>query len=188
MKSKPWGCAHYSAIALMCFALLCYAAWECLFRSVPLRISPETTYITEPLDASGKWVDYFRAMELKLYPAEMKTDENGVRIITRALGIGEEKSPEFVEIYYEKLGLDPSMPPTHSFVPWDDEGSLPIEDWLHDNSPALDIIAEAAAKPAFMFPLVRLRDDAVLTMLKLELPEMQATREYARGLLIFSKI
>ena len=239
MKPKPWGCTHYGVIALMCFALLCYVAWECLFKSVPLRISPETTYITEPLDASGKWVDYFKAMELKLYPAEMKTDENGARIIVRALGIGEEwKRWEDVElrhaeIYYEKLGLDLTVPPTHYFLepyeyfklakthkqdvyeaqkqkmydrcvadkekteyavwepdaythfqfstPWTIEDNPLMEHWLHDCSSALDIIAEAAAKPAFMFPLVRLRDDTKPWM-NLGVRLENTTRRYIRGL------
>jgi len=236
MKPKPWGCAHYSAIALMCFALLCYVAWECLFRSVPLRIAPETTYITEPLDASGKWVDYFRAMELKLYPAEMKTDENGVRVMTRALGIGEEVSVEgFKESYYEKLGLDPSVPPTHFFLqphdyfqraktympkvyeaqkqkmydrdienkeetdyatwepigllnaqilqtPWMIEENPLLAHWLNDCSAALDIVAEAVQKPAFMFPWVRYRDGGRMTMITRLMPNVQAMRYYARGL------
>jgi len=32
-------------------------------QGIPLRVSPETTFITEPLDETGKWVDYFRAIE-----------------------------------------------------------------------------------------------------------------------------
>jgi len=277
-KPKPWGCAHYGVIAIICFALLCYVAWECFFKSVPLRISPETTYITEPLSANGKWVDYFRAMELKLYPAEMKTDDNGARMIVRALGIGENPTPEFAAIYYEKLGLDISVPPTHFFLeadeylrraktyrpeiyeaqkkkmydryvkktldefrantayseeekerliqaweaepkeedvhgapppvfglpegyaaweperdfyngfrwppsgPWTFEEQPLLEHWLHDCSPALDIVTEAARKPAFMFPKVRFREDDTFVMISILLPDIQRTRAYARGL------
>ncbi len=294
-KPKKWGCFHYLIIAALCFAILCYVAWSCLFRSIPLRISKETTYITEPLDATGKWVDYFRAMELKLYPPEMKTDDNGVRVLTRALGFGQETaSPEFVKIYYEKLDLNPNVPPTHFFLepeeyfkraqtykpdlyeaqkkkmydryvvsalddfrnntflaeeekerliqewessqspsaieeetenidaevektlplpmrggmmssgpelpqdyaawepnfyvdlqfysrPWTVEENPLMEDWLNDCSPALDLIAEAVQKPAFMFPWVRLRDDDKFAMLAMLMPDVQAVRSYARG-------
>jgi len=116
MKPKPWGCAHYSAVALLCFAMFLYVAWFFLFQSVPLRISPDTTYITEPLDATGKWVDYFRAMELKNDSPEMQTDDNGVRILIRALGIMVKVQLEIAKAYYEKLGLDPTVAPTHLFL------------------------------------------------------------------------
>ena len=298
-KPKPWGCAHYGVIAILCFALLCYVAWECFFKSVPLRISPETTYITEPLSANGKWVDYFKAMELKLYPPGMKTDENGARVLVRALGIGESTSPEFARIFYEKLGLDISVPPTHFFIgpneyykraktympevaeaqkrkmydryvkrtldefranpsrpaeeserliqeweesllqseeektpeipggvgmgsmsmgmgwsgmmsmgnelpkdyaswepdvhnefykfntPWTVEENPLLEHWLHDMTPALEIITEAARKPAFMFPKVRLHEDDHFVMISVLLPSIQSMRAYARdGLVI----
>ena len=89
----------------------------------PLRISPETTYITTPLMPDGKRVDYFRAMEEKFYPPEMKTDDNGYRLLVRAFGenawqrettnptIGEIRDalkPDHSQYIYEKLGLAPN--------------------------------------------------------------------------------
>lgn len=102
---------------LVCLCLLGFAAWICLFRDIPLEISPETTYITEPLTSDGKQVDYFRAIELERYPPTMKTDENGFRMIIRAIGVSEEsarRSYATAQIY-EKLGLDPTVPPTMTF-------------------------------------------------------------------------
>ena len=89
-----------------------------LFRDVPLEISKETTYITGPLTKDGR-VDYFRALELKIYPKTMKTDENGYRILVRKLGpFIDEDTPDaelFRKQAYEKLGLDPATKPTMTY-------------------------------------------------------------------------
>jgi hypothetical protein len=86
-----------------------------LFTDVPLTISKETTYITEPLTADGKWVDYFAAIEQRRYPPEMKTDDNGMRLIVRAIGADPESAPDDRAKVYEKLGLDPALPPPLSY-------------------------------------------------------------------------
>ena len=100
--------------------------WDVL-RAVPIRISPETTYITTPLTADGCRVDYFAGLEQLLYPPEMKTDENGARLLVRALGsesarlaaIGDPAEKEEREFrskqVYEKLGLDPTLKPTLTY-------------------------------------------------------------------------
>ncbi|MGL6195287.1 MAG: hypothetical protein ACRC2T_10755 [Thermoguttaceae bacterium] len=95
----------------------------------PLKISKETTYVTEPRTADGKRIDYFRAFEEKLYPPEMKTDENGFRLILKNLGdqfkyeknVYNKKTNQQETIkldpvplrrqVYEKVGLDPDTPP-----------------------------------------------------------------------------
>lgn len=89
------------------------------FHNIPVRISEETTHVTEPLTPDGRKVDYFAAMEAERYPAEMKTDDNGYRMIVRALGDMEEHggynwmtgertipSKDCSREVYEKLGLD----------------------------------------------------------------------------------
>ncbi|MDR1923761.1 MAG: hypothetical protein LBQ66_05235 [Planctomycetaceae bacterium] len=101
--------------------------WYCVY-SPPLRISPETTYITSPKTSDGKYVDYFLAIEERYYPPEMETDNNGYRLIVRAFGdlvgrSGQTTDKETGEIkqnitellrrqVYEKLGLDPDIKPT----------------------------------------------------------------------------
>ena len=98
-----------------------FLAWICLFRDTPLEISKETTYITEPLTADGKRVDYFRALELELYPPTMKTDDNGYRLIVRAFGpmidsfYSEAEAAFFAQQVYDKLGLDPKVKPTLTY-------------------------------------------------------------------------
>ncbi|MCL2006212.1 MAG: DUF1559 domain-containing protein [Planctomycetaceae bacterium] len=103
-----------------------------------LRVSEETTRALGPMTADGKRLDYFRAMEERYYPPEMKTDDNGYRLIVRAFGAnisderhrhnfqtGENYSEKFdseplrLQVY-EKLGLDPNVEPTMKPVesPW----------------------------------------------------------------------
>ena len=113
------------AIGITLLALVATVWYFCLYAE-PLRISPKTTYITAPLMSDGKRVDYFRAMEEKFYPPEMRTDGNGYRMLVRAIG-DPNKYSEFGQSMftmhdldaepfrlqvYEKLGLDSTMPPT----------------------------------------------------------------------------
>lgn len=105
-------------------------------HSTSLRVARETTHVLGPMTSDGKRVDYFLAMEERFYPPEMKTDENGYRLIVRALGdpvktvrdprqritrTTQDADPEpFHSQVYEKLGLDPDVAPIFS---------LGIQDW-----------------------------------------------------------
>jgi hypothetical protein len=120
-KTKRKGC--FSRAGKIFFLLLLIAAvwmiWS--FQSVPLQISPETTLITEPRTADGKWIDYFAAYEQKYYPPEMKTDDNGYRLIAKNLGVPKYHMNVNTNVpidtkalqrqAYEKLGLDPNTKP-----------------------------------------------------------------------------
>ena len=104
-------------------------------HTTSLRVSYETTRALGPMMSDGKRIDYFRAYEELHYPPEMKTDDNGYRVIVRALGCpirdsrlqfnpttGEEESiPVDGELLrrqvYEKLGLDPNVPPMLNLKP-----------------------------------------------------------------------
>ncbi|MCL2710001.1 MAG: DUF1559 domain-containing protein [Planctomycetaceae bacterium] len=79
----------------------------------------EPTRITGPLTAEG-YIDYFKALEEKMLPPELATDDNGFRIFVRAFG--DVDTLFFTqEIYrlqrYEKLGLDPNGSPTMTLPP-----------------------------------------------------------------------
>ena len=129
LPKKRFGCfrrfAKTGAVLLLLLAVFVY--WNFL-RTPRLRISKETTYITEPLTSDGQRVDYFAAWEETFYPPEMKTDDNGYRMIVRALGEAEDQryDSEGNEIdlntkarsvqIYEKLGLDPTIEPTLDFI------------------------------------------------------------------------
>ncbi len=100
------------------FFLAAPVAWILCFREVPLKISPQTTYLTEPKTADGLCVDYFAAIKEQFEP-KCKPEENGFRMIVQALG----KSPYFDEPdwYWEslcrELELDPTLLPTLKFEP-----------------------------------------------------------------------
>lgn len=104
-KPKRRSIALYVWLGLCVLMLIAFLTMY-LFTDSSLHISPETTYITEPLTPDGTRVDYLRAIEERAYPPQMQTDDNGCRILTRALGppplvvqVGEQ------EQYYEKLGI-----------------------------------------------------------------------------------
>ena len=172
--------------------------WMILIHRVlpapPLVISEETTRITGPLTAEG-YVDYFKALELRTYPPELATDENGYSIFVRLFGdVGSyhDLSDQDREFYrqqkYEKLGLDPDVPPTlvfpnevdyvmqnyykgtdeeHSWTsllvgsrPWTLEDYPMLADWVNKIDEPLDAIAEAIRKPVFCYPLLQSRVSA----------------------------
>jgi hypothetical protein len=120
------------AVKIFVLLFLIAAVWVFWsFQEIPLQISPETTFITEPLTANGKWVDYFAAFEQKYYPPEMKTEDNGYRLLAKKLGVTvsgdyyrntnkdqktsqteyDAKIETLQHQAYEKLGLDPNNKP-----------------------------------------------------------------------------
>lgn len=133
------GCCLLILVILVMFGVY---VWN-LFRVVPLRISPETTVVTEPLTSDGRTIDFFAVLEAH-YPEGMKTEKNSAREILRQLGPGKYVTKRFQTIlaeiwfqeddrpateaeftenycsYYEKLGLEPISPDTEpkiGFVP-----------------------------------------------------------------------
>ncbi|MGL4943128.1 MAG: DUF1559 domain-containing protein [Thermoguttaceae bacterium] len=113
-------CLTRGAIGLL---ILAVPVWYFCLYAPPLRISKETTYVLGPLTADGKQIDYFRAFEEMSYPAEMKTDDNGYRVIVRSIGAGdaynEDNEKELAwrrPQIYAKLGLDPNVAPTLSLI------------------------------------------------------------------------
>jgi hypothetical protein len=119
------GCFAGCGAVLLAVVLLlgAFIHWN-IFRIPPFRISEETTLVTEPLTDDGTRVDYFAALERSLYPPEMKTDDNGYRLIVRALGHDghrqQDDSDDVVQArvaqVYEKLGLDPAIKPTMTCI------------------------------------------------------------------------
>ncbi len=243
-RKKKMGCFWRCVILILSCILALYlviqvlVVWLYLFSGpVPLRISPETTFITEPRTADDQWVDYCKAFELKYYPPEMKTDDNGYRLIAEHLGIPayytlrpienntkkkkdyvRVESPERLAQAYEKLGLDPDHQPILSFEdpivfiensgefemidsktltekitrsPWTSEEFPAMQEWLDENSPALELIQQAVRQPEFFIPLVyEEENDAVHSfellqqnsLLSITCSEaLKQFRSYARG-------
>jgi len=104
-------------VATPAIAVALLVGWVVLIhRIIPapaLVISEETTRITGPLTADGR-VDFFRALEQRVSPPELATDENGFRVFVRLFGdVGYEGEPEEREFYrlqlYEKLLIMPEF-------------------------------------------------------------------------------
>ena len=102
-RRKKLGCI-FVLLGLMAM-LLVAAAYVCLFRTVPLRISKETTRITEPLKSDGKQIDYLAAWERETYPEDIATEDNGYRLIVQHLGTAPEVMPWHAAQISRKLGL-----------------------------------------------------------------------------------
>ena len=116
-KPRKIGCLTYGVVIVIMIGVL---VWFNFFRpGPPLRISKETTYITEPLTADGRYVDYVAALQQNTHPPEMQTDANGFRVVFRALGDFNNKTRDFIQLQkrYEALGLDALHDtPTMTFV------------------------------------------------------------------------
>ncbi|MHB8973771.1 MAG: DUF1559 family PulG-like putative transporter [Pirellulaceae bacterium] len=217
LPRRRFGClgrfAKIGAVLLVLLAVFVY--WNFL-RTPRLTISKETTYITQPLTSDGTRVDYFAALEQDCYPPEMKTDDNGYRLIVRALGDAPENrenetsgdaEARTVQVY-EKLGLDPAIKPTMTYIethdflreygtrqgldekqtndlearanePWTLADLPMMGPWLEKNGPVIDLVGEAVRKSTFRFPLVRPHEDSILLEMVV-LGEMQRTRSFAR--------
>ena len=118
-KRRYWrGC-------LIVFLILALPYYWVGCHTTRLHVSKETTYALGPMTSDGKRIDYFRAMEERFYPPEMKTDDNGYRLIVRACGVevaassccpvpytGQKEEETFTlnplqRQIYDKLGLEP---------------------------------------------------------------------------------
>jgi hypothetical protein len=107
-KQRGCGCAVLLAVLLVGLgfvATVFLAGYSYMFRSVSLKTSQETTYITEPLTADGQQVDYLAAWERDNYPENIAGEENGYRLIVQHLGHSREADAAHVAQLRRKLGL-----------------------------------------------------------------------------------
>jgi len=168
-------------VVVILFAVF-FGIWFVFLRSVPLRISKETTWITEPLTADGKSVDYLKAFEQLACSPQMQTDDNGYRLIVRHFSVPD-LQPEYRDQYFEKLGLPATTVPDMTFeeqytflnrnkhllksdddvisignslaaVPWTLEQYPFMQKWLDENAKSFDVLAEAVRKPVYSVPIV----------------------------------
>ncbi|MDO4426195.1 MAG: hypothetical protein Q4D17_10585, partial [Planctomycetia bacterium] len=91
--------------------LLCAGVWffQDLFVSISLKISPETTLLTQPLTKDGMFVNYFAHMQ-SLAPKDSASDKNLIRRIVRILGPAELPTPELETLFLEALDLESVKP------------------------------------------------------------------------------
>src|SRR4051794_30028013 len=92
---------YWPALTVLAILLVGYMAWP---GRVTYTVTPETTHITDPLDAQG-YPDYPTALNDRL--ARDVTPENNANVlIVRALGPRPEGAPLLPE-FYRRLGIDP---------------------------------------------------------------------------------
>ena len=109
------------ALVLFFIAAPLFLLWLFTPKVIPLVISEETTRITGPLTDDGR-ILYHKALEQRIYPPELVTDDNGFRLFIRQFGDAgvalnggdymKENSEFFRLQVYAKLALDPNIPPT----------------------------------------------------------------------------
>ena len=85
--------------------------------TVLLRVSPETTVVTEPLLPCGTAIDFFAVLD-QICSAGADAEDNAFREIVRLVGrsIFSSISNEKWSILCEKLGLNPDDPPLFHYV------------------------------------------------------------------------
>ena len=158
-------------ITLITLAVLALAGWFFLFRSVPLKISPETTILTEPRTEDGRWVDY-RAYLIAQFPKDGNTEKNSARGMLALFG--EAGDVESFKDYWKMLGLEP--PEENQKAPFSISDEILLDEKFDDckkvedyfaadpdavreyvsaATPALDAMTEVIQKAEFFaFPVV----------------------------------
>jgi len=93
--------AYQAVLAFSIVCLLAFAAWP---GSSTFTVSPQTTYVTGPLDKDG-YVDYVTALNERLGKG-ITPEKNANVLICQALGPHPEGSILPAE-YFQWLGIDP---------------------------------------------------------------------------------
>ncbi len=175
-------------ITLITLAVLVLAGWFLLFRSVPLKVSPETTILTEPLTEDGRWVDY-RSYFISQFPKDGNTEKNSARGMVALFGSGDEN---FKPEHWKMLGLEPfdenrkapfeipeplllnekfkSCEKNEDCLAADPEA---VREFVTSVSPALDAMAEVIQNSEFyFFPIVSLKPDDFLFIVNVDIGQI----------------
>ena len=171
---RPW-------IALPILALLSWIAYDWFLFDGRIRVSKETTFLTEPLRPDGM-VDYCAAINERL-KSGIKSEDNAAVDLIRVLGpqvVPEDCASEF----YRWLELDPLLSYGDNVVFYRDfpeaiaelasanpKGAPPrgvlwsaaqfpvAAMWLDANRRQLEIVRAASRKPHFFLPIVTPNDE-----------------------------
>jgi hypothetical protein len=151
------------------------------FSDVPLRISEETTIITEPFFPNSQRLDYYAVLQGRFAPADPR--KNGFRMVVQAVGSEPfECGRGFAwESICQQLGLNPLDPPTmpeygkavailkqlHNDPStkyyrqyqedcaknlWTPEQYSKMDEFINEISPLLDLLGEAVRKESWFVP------------------------------------
>jgi hypothetical protein len=190
-------------------AALIYAAWP--GRSM-FTVSPETTYVTGPLDKYG-YVDYVTALNERLRK-DITPENNANVLIWQALGPRPEGGLGMPPEYFQWLGIEPPPEQGDYLVSWPNylkehvkgEGGINHEaysdrltrasqwpwtareepelaDWLQQSEKPLALVMEATRRLAYYNPVVPKRtEDWSPGLLASLIPNVQRCREVAAAL------
>lgn len=211
-KSKPRA-VRIIFIGIGLVFLACLLAFATQLMNVPMRVSKETTYVTEPLLPDGR-VDFVAAFENATLSDQVATENNGYRLFIdqfpnpgfdpddyavlrgklglpakQTLSVSYESSEAFLEQYFSRGDYDaslveamatrqgfpdfrdvfylPKTPKGDDYRgmlekllrrPWIENDFPPLQNWIQENSQAMDLLAEVVRKPEFDIPLIPQND------------------------------
>jgi hypothetical protein len=207
MRRRRWWVTLFISLLWIAVSLAC-AAWP--GRST-FTVSPETTYVTGPLDKSG-YVDYVAALNERLGKG-ITAETNATVLIWRALGPSPEGGTMPAE-YFQWLGIE--CPPEEGEYwiswenylqahaknddnskcratsetlsravewPWTANDEPELADWLKQNAKPLALTVEATRQPAYFNPLVPERTEEWSPgLIGSYLPTVQQCRKLASAL------
>lgn len=167
-------------------------------------VSPETTYVTEPLAADGL-PDYVAAVN-RHFGRGVTPENNAAVLLLEALG------PQSLDVFpprvYAQLGTQPPRSDLPTFIswesfahkqgvqdvtslawsercepflqrPWDPQQQPLLARWLERNRRTLDLAVQACRRPRYFVPVIRSPED---TLLEARMGHMLTFREVSRGL------
>jgi hypothetical protein len=200
-----WLWISLTAFVLLIIAGFIYAAWP--GRST-FTVSPETTYVTGPLDKDG-CVDYVTALNERLR-GNIKPEENANVLLWQALGPKPEGAP-VSPAHFQWLGIDPPPEVGEYFIsvrkleysrekreeladrmvrlgnkgPWRAQDEPELFDWLKRNEKPLALVIAASKLPNYYNPVVPSKsaeDYSEPRLISALLPNVQVCRELAVAL------
>lgn len=184
-------------VAGVLLAFLAVGLWNLFGPEPPIRVSPETTFLTEPLAADGL-PDYGAAVLAAMGPAPNPGENAAVELlqVMWPLGIDAADLPAVCKA----LGIpdsppaDPLREPTEDSAaklvddmydapyerPWTGKEFPELEAWLIAHEAALDRLVAAADRPRYWLPGPTLLQPGPQLLIGELLPDIQEVRSAAR--------
>lgn len=147
------GCGCGCLVLILLLVLGAFLVHAYCLKGVPLKVSPETTVLTEPLKEDGKNVDFFQPVEEMSEP-KIGADDNGFKAVLVAYG-REMYKPQFVA----------------EFGPQRGQPIGPNREWQYDETCKKLGVAPAAASCVYESP------SDYLTLPKTEVVAMDGTKQ-----------
>ena len=114
-----------------------------LYMTPPVDIGYDTTYISEPKTADGKRVDYFKAVENRVFRSGV-AENNGFDLLE-----------PITADHFPPLKLPLKQRSRVSAKPWTKEEFPEVETWLTQNTNMFKLLEEAVKDRPFAAPMLR---------------------------------